>query len=448
MKFTKFGKALLMSALSAGVVLSVTSCVQSYTVGYLYVMGTSTAQSSGTGYINGFSIDHNTGKLTPMRGLPVASGGANPVRAVLLGGSRFLYVLNRGVTASGSADCTTADPCQNSNIAQFAIGGNGILTFQQYFYTQGINPFRMIVDPTGSYIFVLDHDSPSSAACALALGSSATACGDITAFTVNQTTGRLQLIVNAQVTAANGAALPYFPVPANPVDFANASSYFLTLSGTPATSYPYTGGTSVFPYTFNALNGQLTINQNSSQPLGIAQGTAIVSAGSVVYILDNEPITVNINGTVTTSPSQILPWSVVGGALQAEPGGIVPDDPTLSNPIYLMVESKGKFVYVANQGNNTQGVNAQSGIAGFFITTIPAYQLTFIPDEPFGSGAGPQCIVEDPSNQFIYEADSIDNDVWGRVVDPNSGVLNNMRVANSYPLQGPATWCLVDGRTN
>jgi 6-phosphogluconolactonase (cycloisomerase 2 family) len=383
-----------------------------------------------------------------MRGLPVASGGANPVRAVLLGGSRFLYVLNRGVTASGSADCTTADPCQNSNIAQFAIGGNGILTFQQYFYTQGINPFRMIADPTGSYLFVLDHDSPSSAACALALGSSATACGDITAFTVNPTTGRLQLIVNAQVTAANGAALPFFPVPANPVDFVDASGYFLTLSGTPATSYPYTGGTSVFPYTFNASNGQLTINQNSTQPLGIAQGTAIVSSGSVVYVLDNEPITVTVDGATTTSPSQILPWSVQGGALQAEPGGIVPDDPTLSNPIYLMVESKGKFVYVANQGNNTQGANAQSGIAGYLITTIPAYQLSFLADEPFGSGAGPQCIVEDPSNQFIYEADNIDNDVWGRVLDPNDGALNNMRVANSYPLQGPATWCLVDGRTN
>jgi cell division protein FtsL len=39
MKFTKFGKALLMSALSAAVALSVTSCVQSYTVGYLYVTG-------------------------------------------------------------------------------------------------------------------------------------------------------------------------------------------------------------------------------------------------------------------------------------------------------------------------------------------------------------------------------------------------------------------------
>ena len=44
MKFTKFGKALLMSALSAGVILSVTSCVQSYSVGYLYVTGTVTSQ--------------------------------------------------------------------------------------------------------------------------------------------------------------------------------------------------------------------------------------------------------------------------------------------------------------------------------------------------------------------------------------------------------------------
>ena len=94
MKFTKFGKALLMSALSAGVVLSFTSCVRSYTVGFLYVTGTVTAQSGNNGIISGFKIDHNTGRLANINGLPVASGGANPVRAVLLTGSRFLYVLN------------------------------------------------------------------------------------------------------------------------------------------------------------------------------------------------------------------------------------------------------------------------------------------------------------------------------------------------------------------
>ena len=60
--------------------------------------------------------------------------------------------------------------------------------------------------------------------------------------------------------------MPYFPVPANPIDFVLASGYILTLSGTPA------AGDSVFPYTYNSDNGQLTVNQNSSQPLNISQG--------------------------------------------------------------------------------------------------------------------------------------------------------------------------------
>jgi 6-phosphogluconolactonase (cycloisomerase 2 family) len=445
-----------MSALSAGVVLSFTSCVQSYTVGFLYVTGTVTAQSGNNGIISGFKIDHNTGTLTPINGLPVASGGANPVRAVLLSGSRFLYVLNRGVNSQGNADCTTADPCVGSNITQFAVGGNGILTQQETFFTQGLNPFRIIADPSGGFLYILDHDAPTNAApaagdgCSLALGANVTSCGDITAFTINQTTGRLQLVVNAQVTAANGAALPYFPIPVNPVDFVEGGGYFLTLSAAnqPA-SYPYTGGSSVFPYTFNAGTGQLTINQNSSQTLGIGEGTAIVAGSGTIYVLDNEPITIGFGGATTTAPSQILPYSVgTNGALQAQPGGIVPDDPTLANPIYLLVESKGKFIYVLNQGNNAQGANAQSGMAGYFLTTTPAYQLSYIAGEPFGTGAGPQCLVEDPSDQFVYSADFNDSAVTGRVVDPNSGVLNNLRVSTTYSLQGPATWCLINGRTS
>jgi hypothetical protein len=57
-------------------------------------------------------------------------------------------------------------------------------------------------------------------------------------------------------------------------------------------------------------------------------------------------------------------------------------------------------------------------------------------------------MIEDPSNQFVYEADAYDNSVYGRVVDPNSGVLNNLRVGNAYSISGPAAWCMVDGRTN
>jgi 6-phosphogluconolactonase (cycloisomerase 2 family) len=459
MKFTKFGKALWMGALSLGVIFGVSSCVESYTVGFLYVTGTVTAASGNNGIISGYKIDHNTGQLTPINGLPVASGGANPVRAALTLGSRFLYVLNRGVTASGSADCygTGANACQNANITEFAVGGNGILTYQETFYTQGINPFRLIPDTTGSFMIVLDHDAPDNVSpsstdnCARALGGSVTTCGDVTIFKIDSTTGRLSVVVNAQVTSAGGQPLSYFPVPANPVDFVLTGAELLTLTGTTApTSYPYTGGTQVFPYTYSASSGQLTLSQNTSQPLGIKQGTAIVNAGGVIYVLDNEPLTISFNNTPTTSASQILPFSVgTGGALQAEPSGVIPDDPVdqLSNPIYVLVESKGKFVYVANQGNNVIGANPESGLAGYFLTTAPAYQLSFIGDEPFLSGSGPQCIVEDPSNQFIFEANEYDSTVTGRSLDPNTGDLNPMRVTATYKLQGPPTWCLVDGRT-
>ena len=145
----------------------------------MYVTGTVTASSGNNGIISGYNIDHNTGKLTKIHGLPVSSGGANPVRAVLTLGSRFLYVLNRGMNAAGNADCygTGANDCLNANITQFAVGGNGILTSQETSTPQGINPFRLLADSTGSYLLALDHDAPDNAnpssadGCALALGS-------------------------------------------------------------------------------------------------------------------------------------------------------------------------------------------------------------------------------------------------------------------------------------
>jgi hypothetical protein len=459
MKFKKFGKALLMSALSAGVVLGFTSCIQNYSVGYLYVTGTVTAGTSGNGIISGFKIDHNTGFLTPINGLPVSSGGANPVRAILIDGSRFLYVLNRGVNKEGNGNCTTADPCQNSNITQFEVGANGILTAQQTFATQGVNPFRIISDSSGSYIYVLEHDSPdnynqsSNDGCALALGGVQT-CGDITAFQVNQTTGRLSLIVNNQVTSTLGggtSSLTYFPVPANPVDFVMSSSLFV-MSGTSATasvSYPYTGGASVFPYTYTPTNGQLTVNQNSSQPLNIAHGTAIVSAVGYIYVLDNEPITVN---GVVASQSQILPYSPgSNGALQAAVSGPIPDDASQSNPIFLTMENKGKWFYVANQGNPSTPTLPLSGISGYVINS--PFQPSEIAGTPinFGTGGSPQCLVEDPSNQFFYTANALDSSVSGQEINEQSGTLTPLsqtsKAQDQYSLTGPPTWCLVDGRS-
>jgi 6-phosphogluconolactonase len=446
MKFRKFGKALLMSALSLGAVLSVTSCVQSYTVGFLYVTGTQTSGTTGQGVISGFKIDHNTGKLTAINGLPLASGGANPERAVLITGSRFLYVLNKGTDA-----CVTDQPCSpTASIVQFAVGGNGILSQQETFFTQGYNPFRMFADSTGAHLFVLDHDVPSSASCALTLGSGVSACGDITAFNIDSTTGRLSLIENAQVSSVTtGAPLPYFPVPAEPIDFVFSNGYILTLSGTP------TAGDEVFPYAYNAGNGQLTIGQNTSQPLNIFNATAIQTASSFVYVLDNETLIIPPNDAGSlfpagTYPSQIIPFSVgTGGSLQAQTGGAVPTDAGGTDPLFILVESKSKWAYVSNYGNNSSTTNSQSDITGYDINTTTK-QLIPMPGSPFGSGAGPRCLVEDPSNNFIYTANFNDSTVTGHTLDQNEGVLKDLpgNANKAYSLPGPATYCVIDGRTS
>jgi 6-phosphogluconolactonase (cycloisomerase 2 family) len=454
----KFGKAFMMSALSAGTILGITSCVQSYTVGYLYVTGTTTAATGDNGIISGFKIDHNKGNLTPINGLPISSGGSNPVRAFLLTGGRFIYVLNRGVNSAGNDDCTLSDPCTGANITEFAIGGNGILTSQgQDFFPQGKNSMRLIPDPNGNFLYVLDHDAPDNFAssynpltnaCTLALGAGVETCGDITAFKIDPNTGRLTLVVDAQVTSASGSPLSYFPVPSNPIDFVfGGSGFVLTMSGTPST------GNYVFPYSYNQSNGQLTINQNSSQPVGAAQATAIVSAAGNIYVLDAEPLTYTPTmGSQTTVPSQILPFTVgTNGALQQQAGGIVPGDAVLTKPIYMIEEAEGKWMYVAYEGdNNTSTGNPTSGIAGWVIDPQTRELTPELTNSPWGSGSGPQCILEDPSKQFIYTANFNDSTVTGRALNVQTGTLDPLpgNANKAYPLSGPATWCLYTGRTS
>jgi len=449
MKFRKFGKALLMSAASIGLVLGVTSCVQSYTVGFLFVPGTTTA-GNGEGIISAFKIDHNTGNLVNVNGTPAASGGAFPGRAVLAVGSRFVYVLNRGTDPATNGPCTAATiGCNGAKISQFAVGGSGVLAFQAEFFTQGNNPFRLLVDGQNNYLYVLDAVAPGGAGCAEALGPTVTTCGDITAFKIDQSTGRLSLLVNAQVTSATGSQLPYFPVPADPIDMVLTASYVFTLSGTPAT------GDMVYPYAYNSASGQLTVTQNSSQPINAAQGTAITAASGTIYVLDDEPITIPAGDSRNFPPgvylSQILPFTPgTGGALQAVTGGAVPDDPNQSNPIYLVAESKGKWVYVVNQGPNASGTVANSGIVGYRVDPT-THQLIPMSGSPFSMGSGPQCLLEDPSNQFFYTANFNDSTVTGRTLDANSGVLNGLRGktgAQSFKLEGPPAWCFVSGRTS
>ena len=455
MKFRKFGKTVLTAALSTAIIFSLSSCVRSFTVGYIYVTGTTTASPSGNGIITGLNINNNTGQLKILHGFPTGSGGSNPIRAVLLAGNNFVYVLNAGTNSTGGSTCTVDDPCTNANITEFAVGGNGILTYQETFYTQGFNPKRLLEDTSGTHLFVLDDNAPGltntsapstasnpNSYCA-AVVTGATTCGDITVFSVNATTGRLTLVTNAQLTSSQGTQVTYFPVPANPVDFAFTTSYIMTVSGAAGTPQI------VYPYVYNSSTGALTLSQSTPQSINgltsaVENTTGIVYAGGKVYILSND-----LYNSSSAAGGQVLTFTIgSNGSLQAlSTGGITPDDAAETDPVWLILEAKGAFAYLANQAGSSS-----SNAAGITIYSVDPTDgaLTEAPGSPVPNasvGAGPVCLLEDPSDQYIYAANGSDNTVTGHRVDPKSGQLSNLSIP-SITLAGPNTWCIVDGRTN
>ena len=442
MKFKKSGQIILAFAVSLGLSFGLTSCANDYTVAYLYVTGSYQSQ------IGAFKISNNTGNLTTIQGSPFGSNGKDPVRELVSTSGRYLYVLNEGLATTTPTGNITYS---SANIAVYSIGGNGTLAFQQSYTSQGFGSIRFAFSLSGSYLYVLDEYAPSAGTDSAGnplVGSTTPqmglSCrdssgiyhptGDITAFAVDGNTGRLSLITNNQVTTPTGAQLTYFPVGCEPIDFEVPGAYVLTAD----TSDPVTGNQfTVFPYAANTSTGQLTTTQNSEFVTGAASISAMGASASKTYIYILDPLGDNIwYYTIGTN-----------GLLQAVNGSPTSNaQSNAGNPIALTTDSKQKFLYVANAGPSTGVGEPSSDISAYTIAANGV--LAGISGAPFGTGSGPQCIIEDPSNQYLFTADFNTNTVTGHVLDPNSGVLTPMRNQSSYPTVGNPTWCVADGHTD
>jgi len=443
MKFKKSGQIVLALAVSLGLGFGLTSCANDYTVAYLYVTGAQYNQ------IGAFKISDNTGNLTGVPGSPFGSNGKNPVRALVSSTGRYLYVLNAGDSATDSSGNTTY---QSANITVFSVGGNGTLAYQQTYQSQGYGATRFALSQNGGFLYVLDKYSPAAGKNTAGdplTGSTAPAAGmacqdssgvyhptgDITVFAVDSNTGRLSLVTNSQLTDSEGKPYTYFPVGCEPIDFISTGAYVLTAD----TSDPVRGNKfTVFAYAASSTDGQLTVTQNTEFVTG-AQSISTIGASaskSYIYILD---------------PLQNYIWSYTVGA-NGLLAPVTNGSPTLNaktvagNPIALTTDSKSKFLYVANAGPSSGVGNANSDITGYTISSNGVLAPTSPPT--FHAGSSPQCIIEDPSNQFIFTADHDSNTVTGQVLDPSSGNLTDMRRKTTFPTVGNPTWCVADSHTD
>ena len=441
MKFRKFGRISLALAVSLGTGLGVNSCSTNHTVGYMYVTGTQYSQ------ISGFRIDNNVGNLTPTPNSPYGSGGFTPIKNLVTNAGRFLYVLNAGCGGTGQVACPANAKATDTgaNISLFTIGGKGSLSFQASYTSQGNNPVSMQTDSAGTHLFVLDSTVPDPTTCTgYVAGNAATICGDITSFSIDPNTGRLSLVTNQQVKNASGTNIPFFPVGSAPINF------FVN----PNNAYIYTiekgSGSAADPvqavFVYGQTNGQLTLTQNTPIPTGAEDLSYIYASQRYVYLIDAQ------NGATA---GLILPYTVgTNGALQSLVGGQTPNTGTTANPQVMIVDHQNRFLYLANRGPNLSITSPASSVSVFSIdqTTgrlTPPGGANAGNTVTAGSGSSPRCILEDPSNQYLYTANFDNSTVTGAVINSQTGTLNSLRQAPSagFSTTGQPTWCVASGTT-
>jgi len=422
MKLSRIGRVSMALVVSVAMGLGMTACGGG-TIGFMWVLGTQYNQ------IAGFKIDDFTGNLTAIPHSPFTSGGADPVSIVVKPGGRFVYVVNKGGGNGPAADL----PCGTAgSISEFSVGGQGVLTFQQCFQSQGTTPVWAAHDTTGNFLYVLDQIA-KDATCPAPTGDPTACYGGITVFAVDPNTGRLTLVLNQQIKAPGDTGLQqtYFAVGQTPTMMAVSGGCVFTLNSATQTVSPYAVGTS----------GQLTLTNTPEFNSGAVTPTSIIAGGSNIYITD-------AGAPNTNSPGQILPFTVgaTSCSLNTITGGTVANISPAANPVYSLTDSKNRFVYVANQ-STTDTTNPNSSISAFNIqTTGQLQQLNDPGNNPYTVGAGPVCMVEDPSNQYIYTSNG-DGTVTGKTIS-TTGTLSDLRRGSTFTATGQATCLAVSGNVD
>ena len=403
MKLSRIGRVSRALVVSMAVVLGMSAC-GGYTVGFMWVLGTQYNQ------IAGLKIDDYTGNLTKMINSPYSSGGTNPVSLAVRVGGNFVFVVNKGtLNANGT-------PKGDGNVAVFSVGNDGVLTFQQSYSTAGGTPVWVAADGTGNYIYVLDSQAPDF----LTTGN-----GDITVFQVDGSTGRLQIVPNQLIKNAQGQQLNYFEVGPAPTMLRTGGACVYTLDSGDQSIYPYGLGT----------NGQLVVEANSRTNTGGTNITSINISGSNVYLTD-------------AGTNKILPYTVGSNcSLSAQAAGAVDNLPLTANPVYSMTDAKNKYLYVLN-ANSTNSNNANSTVSAFFIESTGTLVPVSDPQNPYPIGNGPVCMIEDPSNQYVYTSNRNDGSVTGKLINSNTGQLSNLARGSNFAATGLASCLAVSGNVD
>jgi 6-phosphogluconolactonase (cycloisomerase 2 family) len=297
---------------------------------FLYVLDNETgALGIAAPGIDVYSIDSGSGALTAVAGSPFAAD-AGGVSLLIHPNGKFAYTAN---VNSMSVSAYTLDTTEGVVIAP--VSGSP--------FPSGSFPFSIAVDAGGRFAYTANNE------------------GDVSAYTIDTTTGALT------------------PVTGSPFK-AGAGSFGISVD--PSGRYAYVANNvsnDVSGFKIDATTGALSTMAGSPFAAGL-NPTAAASdpSGTFLYVA---------NGNAFGTPGGN---TVSAFVIDAATGGLtpVPGSPfataTLSTAI--AVDPSGKFVYVAN------GDPPANNISAFAIDQNTG-ALTPVPGSPFAAGANPQSIT-------------------------------------------------------
>jgi 6-phosphogluconolactonase (cycloisomerase 2 family) len=241
---------------------------------FLYVMNI----SSGLGNISVFSIDSGSGALAQVLGSPFFIG-LPPLNMQLAPSGNFLYV-----SLAGGVDGTN-----NGSVATFSVSGGALTLIGPLLpSTDGVNPYGLAIDPSGTFLYASNYGSNS-----------------IAVFTIDST-GSLAQVPGSPINNTFSAPLAMIFDPsgkylyvANQVSN-NVAAYSITSAGLPAALTTST--------TTNAFGTESSPSFLVADPTGkyLFVGNQASSAGIQAFSVSNGSLTALTTYGVGNTPSSIV----------------------------------------------------------------------------------------------------------------------------------------------
>lgn len=404
MKFRKPGQILLATAVSALVGLGLTSCGQSNTIDFLYVL----SNKSAPGQIYVYYVDQESGAPTKIADSPYPAGN-NPVAEVASPNGKVLYVVNH----------------DDNSVVQYAIGTDAKLYPQQTCNTPGSDPEAIAISADGTKLFVADTFAPAPSGQA-AYSETNPGPGALIEYALTSSQG----LTNC--TAVANGALQYWPLgnfpggiavaPNNDYVYAvNTGSVVTTTTvptaGTPITA-PSTGAGSISAYAIGT-GGALTAVSGSPIAAGTAPtAIAIDPTSRFLYVTDS-------------ALNQVIEYDILSSGI------LTPLNPGITTagtlPAGITVDPRGLYVYVSNYVDgtiSTYNINNSTGT------------LTANATPTLKTGPGSTCIiVEHALDRFVFTSNFLENEVSSALLNPNTGSLTTDQ-NSPYPT-GTQPTCVV-----